>query len=191
MSSTGDVSSGVLIQLTDAGTPVSISSLQIDTVTTATSASRIVIMCTSSKPARLYHFVGQLILCMHNKFVFRFTTLAAYISSITGGPTVQKVFAAYKSSSVSSTELPSFNDGDHSSKPVEVHLQSTTRKRQYMMAMPYISTQHLHDRFCFSMNGLVNVSQSVSGSQQSSRTFAVLTDMGIYQGSLQPSASTG
>ena len=40
-------------------------------------------------------------------------------------------------------------------------------------------------------NMLVNVSQSVSGNQQTSRTFAVLTDMGIYQGSLQPSTSTG
>jgi hypothetical protein len=61
LSSTGDVSSSILIQIMDAGTPVSISSLQIDTVAAAKSTSRIVVMCTSSKPARLYHFVGQLI----------------------------------------------------------------------------------------------------------------------------------
>ena len=80
LSSTGDVSSSILIQIMDAGTPVSISSLQIDTVAAAKSTSRIVVMCTSSKPARLYHFVGQLItqakqmclLYMHTFMCYRY-----------------------------------------------------------------------------------------------------------------------
>jgi hypothetical protein len=106
-----------LFQLTDYGSPLGITSMQIDGTS---DVNNLVVMCVTTKPTRIYHFIGGP--ALHNVF-------ASYYGSIVGGSGGKEdavvhyqQHAGSSSSQLSYADLPVVGENEH--KRAELHIQS-------------------------------------------------------------------